>query len=156
MFWTMLGVSLAILGHGPKQVEATRYASHGWVLQIDRERFTGKVSCIARRPRMRLQKALVVFDLGGGADTSDAYYRLDLGPAHSIREVRREVQLAGFFMNRGPVENPSGGKVALPLSQLWGVQRVDIRATLRDQPRTFDLKDLQGLVADARRLGCPG
>jgi hypothetical protein len=153
--FSAIAALVGLLGFGaPGQTEERRFDVQGWRVTVSQDRFTGGVACRATRSDMSLSPSVIVFKLGRHVDTSNAVYRLDLGTAYSVvdqpvdLEVRHEIEVDA------PLENPSAGVVALPLSQLAGVRRVDIRANLKSAPRAFDVSGVPAVLQFERTEAC--
>jgi len=148
-------LALSILGQGNGAQIATRSLKVGaWTAKIRRDTFTGDVSCWLNGRGVSFHRDTLVFHLGDGVDTSEAYFRIDGGPARSTREPRLENETHGFFLNQGPIGNPSGGEVALPLSVTQGAKQVYIRASAKHAPRAFDLSQFSDALTAAKGAGC--
>ena len=139
----------------PKQVDTWAVRKADWTVNIRRDNFTKTVSCSLKSRTVDFHNGFVVFRLGASVDTDNAFFRIDGGPARSIDEAVRQDQQLGYFSGRGPIDNPSGGEVALPRSYLDGARQVIIRATPRSKPRLFDLTRLPDALAAAKAGGCP-
>lgn len=147
--------ALSILGSRDDAQVATRTLRLGdWTARVRTDRFTGEITCALDGPRMSFHRDTLVLRLGRGADTSQAFFRIDDGSVRSVREPKLENETHGFFLDSGPVENPSGGKVALPLSALNGAKIVYARASVRHPPRAFDVSRLAEALAAAKSAGC--
>jgi hypothetical protein len=146
---------LSILGQGEGGQVATRTLRVGeWKAEINTDRFTGEISCALTGRRMSFHRDTLVFRLGRDVDSSQAFFRIDNGPVRSVSEPRLQNETHGFFVDSGPIDNPSGGKVALPLSAVQGAKQVDIRASTRHPPRVFDVSGLADALAAAKAAGC--
>jgi len=148
-------LALSILGSGDRTQIVTRSVKVGdWTAKVRSDQFTGEVSCSLVGRRISLHRDTLVFHLGRDIDTSQAFFRIDGGPARSVREPRLENETHGFFLDSGPISNPSGGEVALPLSIVLGAKKVYVRASARYQPRAFDLSGFAQALAAAKAAGC--
>jgi len=148
-------LALSILGHRDDGQIATRSIQVAeWTAKIRTDRFTGEVNCSLSARRISFHRDTLVFHLGRDVDTSQAVFRVDGAAAQNVREPRLENETHGFFLNQGPVENPSGGEVALPASIVRGAKRVDIRDTSKHPPRAFDLSRFPEALAAAKAAGC--
>ena len=139
----------------PKQVDAWSVHKADWTVNIRRDNFTKTTTCSLKSQAVEFHNAVVVFRLGPSVNTDDAFFRIDGGPARGVGETVRQDQQLGYFSGRGPIDNPSGGEVALPRSYLEGAKQVTIRATPRSKPRLFDLSQLPEALAAAKAGGCP-
>jgi len=142
-------------GGQPRQVDAWSVRRADWTVNIRRDNFTKITTCSLKARAVEFHNAVVIFRLGEGVDTDNAWFRIDNGPVRNVGEMARQDQKLGYFSDRGPIANPSGGEVALPRSNLDGARLVTIRATPRSQPRLFDLSQLPNALAAAKAGGCP-
>jgi hypothetical protein len=150
-----VALALSMLGpHGDPQVAARTVKLGDWTAVIRSDQFTGEISCSLAGPAMRFHRDTLVFKLGRGVDSSQAFFRIDGGPARNVREPRVENETHGFFLDSGPLDNPSGGKVALPLSLVQGAKQVIIRASQRHAPRAFDVSQFADALSAAKAAGC--
>ena len=148
-------LALSILGSGDHAQIVTRSVRVGeWTAKVRSEQFTGETSCSLAGRGVSLHRDTLVFHLGRDIDTSQAFFRIDGGPVRSVREPRLENETHGFFLDSGPIANPSGGEVALPLSIIQGAKQVFVRASPRYQPRAFDLGRFAEALAAAKAAGC--
>ena len=148
-------LALAMLGsEGDNQIATRTVHAGAWTARVRTDRFTGEIACSLRGPGMSFHRDTVVFELGRHVDTSQAFFRLDAGPARSVREPRLQNETHGFFLDSGPVDNPSGGRVALPYSLVQSAKSVLVRANPRRDPRAFDVSGLADALAAAKAAGC--
>jgi len=148
-------LALSILGPGDHAQIVTRtVVVDDWTAKVRSDQFTGEVSCSLVGRRISFHRDTLVLHLGRDVDTSQSFFRIDEGPVRSVREPRLENETHGFFLNSGPIGNPSGGEVALPLSILQGAKKVFVRASPRYQPRAFDLGRFGEALAAAKAAGC--
>jgi hypothetical protein len=148
-------LALAMLGsRGDDQVAVRSVRTGAWVAKVRTDRFTGEVSCSLRGPDMSFHRDTVVFELGRHVDSAQAFFRIDGGAARSVREPRLQNETHGFFLDSGPVDNPSGGRVALPYSLVQGAKAVLVRANPRREPHAFDVSGLADALAAAKAAGC--
>jgi hypothetical protein len=126
----------------PGQIAERRFDVQGWRITVSQDRFTGAVACRAVHRGMSLSANTLVFRFGRNVDTSKAVYRLDLGPAYSVVDQPADEDVRHMVEVEAPLGNPSAGFVALPVSQLAGVRRVDIRANVKSAPQSFDVSGL--------------
>ena len=145
-------LAFALFGQ-PHQVEAKRVAVKPLTLIVSRDRFTGKVSCVAKGRGLIVQDGVAVFDLGARVDTARAAYKLDRGQAQTtLAPLPRGLDQA--LIDRTPLENPSNGLVALPVSALTGAGRVDIRANPNTAPVGFDTAVFKRVLDAEAAQGC--
>jgi hypothetical protein len=127
----------------------------GWTVKATTDRFTKGVTCSMTKGRVEFRKDVLIFHLGGLADTSDAYFRVDTGPVRSVREATFDDQRRGYYRNGGSLANPSAGEVALPSFYVTGAKWVYIRETPRNDLSWFDVSRFADGLVLARTLNCP-
>ena len=148
-------LALSLLGsHDEPQVATRALAVGDWTAKVRTDRFTGEVTCSLTGQGMSFHRDTVVFHLGRSIDSSQAFFRVDAGAARSVREPRVENETHGFFLDSGPIDNPSGGRVALPLSMVKDAKQVLIRASTKHSPRAFDVSHLGEALTAAKAAGC--
>jgi hypothetical protein len=138
------------------QTTTRHYHLDGWTVRVIWDRFTGAASCTVRKGRVELIDDVLLFHSTSRVDTSDAVFRIDGGPARSVREATYADQRRGYYRNGGPLENPSAGLVALPSYYAANASWVYIRADVRRAPDGFDVRGLPQALALARSQKCPG
>ena len=143
-----------LLGGG--QTISHRRVVGAWTVNVIWDRFTGDTRCTVRSGDIELQKDVLIFHAASWVDTSDAVFRIDGGPARSVREATYEDQRRGYYREGGPLENPSAGEVALPTYYVTGAKWVYIRANPRRAPDAFDVRGFSEALALARAQKCPG
>jgi hypothetical protein len=138
------------------QTHTVRHHVAGWTVKVTADRFTKGVSCAVSKGKVAFRNDVLIFHLHDYADTSDAMFRVDGGPVRSVHEATYEDQRRGYYRSGGPLENPSGGEVALPSFYVTGAKWVYIRETPRDYLSWFDVSHFADALALARSLNCPG
>jgi hypothetical protein len=155
-----LVLALDLFGHypifGPPQTASVQRHTGGWDIELTRDLFTGDVACAIRKGPVQFQNDVLIFHLGPYEDTYAADFRIDGGPARSVREATYEDQRRGFFRNGGPLANPSDGEVALPSYYAANATRVWVRASPGHAPAAFDVSHFPEALTLARSMGCPG
>ena len=147
---------LALSLFAPAQTATIHRYVGGWTVKLMRDRFTGAVSCSMNKGRVEFRRDVLVFHGDSRADTDDAVFRIDGGPARSVREATYDDQRHGYFRDAGPLENPSAGQVALPSFYVTGASWVYIRANPRRSPERFDVRRFPDALTLARAMKCPG
>jgi len=149
-------LTLALLGHrDPAATVTHRHTTGRWTLMVHADRFNGQTSCSLRSRGIAIHHDTAIFDLGRGVETDAAQFRIDGGRSHSVQDVTLENAHHGVFPDRGWVDNPSRGEVAVPVSDVVGARRVLIRATPRAPIMSFDVSRLGEALRSADGLGCP-
>ena len=151
-------LALGLLSHPllePGQIVVKVHRVSGWTVQVSRDRFTARTGCTLRKGQVELQKDVLIFHSPSLVDTADAMFRVDGGPARSVHEATYDDERRGYFRNGGPLENPTGGEVALPAFYVTDAKWVYVRANPERAPDAFDIRGLSDAVALARKEQCP-
>ena len=134
-------------------VKRTRVA--GWVVERRTDRFTGWSQCSARNGGVQLAGGAVVFDFGRSVNTGQAAYRIDDGEAR----MAQQSAFARSYWTRheadAPLDNPSGGRLALPARNLVQARTIAIRVNTERRPQIFKLDYLGAVLSAESALGCP-
>src|SRR5665213_1827468 len=141
--------------HGPPQVTHRLYRLADWRIGVDRDTFTGAVTCSLRAKRIYFKSDTLIFRLDRGAETTHAVFRIDAGPARPVAEAFRDDAARGVFPQRGWIDDPAGGDVALPAAYFGGAGRVWIRASPAAQPQFYNITRFKDALAGAKAAGCP-
>lgn len=148
-----LGIMLALT---VPMAQAKLYRSSPWVLKARRDSFTGITRCDVRSANHRVvyQPAVVGFSVGKRPNTSNAWYRVD-GNAAVRWQDRTATLIASDVIIEGPgLDNPTGGWVWVPLTEVLAAKTVVIRADDRGHIYQFSLAPLGPVLASAQRAGC--
>jgi hypothetical protein len=138
----------------PPQVTHRLYGLAGWQIDVNRDTFTDAVSCSLTASHVRFKNDTLIFHLGPGVEATHAVFRLDGGVPRPVSEVFRKDEAHGFFPQRGFIDDPAGGDVALPADEFKGVKRLWIRAAPADQPKYFNVSRFNDALAGAKAAGC--
>jgi hypothetical protein len=130
------------------------YRLDGWHIAVNHDTFTGAVSCSLTAKHMRFKSDTLIFHLGPGVEATHAVFRIDGGTPRPVSTAFREDEAHGFFPQRGFIDDPAGGDVALPADQFKGVKRLWIRASPANQPRYFNVSRFNDALAGAKAAGC--
>ena len=147
---------LAFSLFGGGQMKTAHRHVGGWVVDATTDRFTKTVTCTIGKGWVSFANDVLIFHLGRRADTDDADFRIDGGPARSVREATYEDQRRGYYRSGGSLENPSAGEVALPSFYVAGAKRVYIRAAPGRTIESFDVRRFADALTLARQMNCPG
>jgi len=154
----MIGLLLAGMLQLPflpkPQVEHKLYALNHWQIATARDRFTGEFRCSFRRDRVSVADGVATFRFPESADTGDAVYRLDSGPPISVHGELATLDARNRDLDKAPLDNPSEGRVVLPMAKLKGVNLVEIRLNVRHAPTKFRLNGLAEAISRSTVLGC--
>ena len=125
-----------------------------WTLEIQRDAFTGVLSCSLRAHRMVFMHASVAFQFSPNLNTFDADYRRDSAAAMPWRTNLMALAGHGVRFQTDDLRNPSGGLVAIPYNAIMGAQAVWIRPSPRSTPVRFKVDRLPIALEVAKRDGC--
>lgn len=125
-----------------------------WILDLTKDPFLGTVRCRLRAKGVTVEHAAVIVQAPRSVNTFDAYYRLDSSPAVSWRVNGMELASHGVTINDETLDNPSGGRVAIPLRLAAAAATISIRASERSRSYSFFQPKLDGALLQARGLGC--
>ena len=154
MFKTM--VMFSVFGLLPaSQVQTTQVRAGQWRVERMQDRFTGTVTCRAHLGPMHIEGPAMIIRFGQGVQAGAAEYRIDSGPAISAEADAFNVQYHGRIVGVAPIDNPSAGRVAIPISELKLAHAVWIRLAPQASPRRFDVSGLDQAMAAEATLGCP-
>ena len=147
------GVHLpGIGGHG--DVQTRHYGLQGWRIDVRRDAFDGRTRCVIHRDEVSSEHGAVAFHFHHWVDTANAEFRVDGLPAQSVGSVAVEVAGLGEPLRTANINNPSGGKVALPLRLVESAKVVSIRPNAHGKHRDFNLAGFGAAIAAARGQGC--
>jgi hypothetical protein len=138
----------------PPQVTERLYRLAGWRIAVAHDKFTGQVSCSLSARHVRFKSDTLIFHIGPGVEATHAVFRIDGGTPRAVSTVFRADEAHGFFPQRGFIDDPAGGDVALPADAFKGVKRLWIRASPADQPRYFNVSRFNDALARAKAAGC--
>jgi hypothetical protein len=147
---------LALTLFGSGQTSTVHRHLAGWTVNVTTDRFTKAQTCSIAKGKVEFRQDVLIFHLSRLDDTANAYFRVDDGPARSVREATYDDQRRGYYRSGGPLENPSAGEVALPSFYVAGAKWVYIRATPRNDLSWFDVSRFADALALARTMNCPG
>ncbi len=153
--------ALAISFHpfGGGQTSTERYRIPAWEIRATHDSFTGASRCqLYQGNRLRqdvsYEHGAVAFQFPRRLDTLQASLKLDGGPAKPWSAFYPELVNTGAQLEGKSLDNPTGGKVMLPLAALKGIHVVTIRPTSKGQPRRFSVDGLGDAIGSAHTLGC--
>ena len=146
--------ALAIFGSYATTLHKSTVKSAGWTISVRRDSFVGATTCEARRGAVQLKNATALFAFGPDVDTSEAVYRIDAGPAHSVNDVAFRLRTMGAPQTLEPIGNPSRGLVVLLAADLMAAQNVWIRPSPKVAPRRFSVSGLSAVAEREAALAC--
>jgi hypothetical protein len=136
------------------------YELDGWRMVIRKDGFTGEVRCrlytpkTLRRGRITYAQNTFGFQLDKDINTTEAWYRIDGGPARRWKEHFPVLKASRVQTEWGTFENPSGGVVLIPESELLTAREVTIKGSKKSSPKRFQIKGFQAAKAAALYNGC--
>ncbi len=139
---------------GPPAATHRLYGVDGWRIGVRHDTFTGAVTCSLEARSIYYKSDTLIFRTRRGADTNHAMFRIDEGPARPVAEAFHEDEAHGIFPQRGFIDDPAGGDVALPASYVAGKRRLWIRVSPKMYPRYYDISRFAEALAGARAAGC--
>ena len=130
-----------------------------WRMSVRTDRFTGAVSCrlfkgSAFEPGVAYAHASLAFRFSPRLSTLDAVYRVDQGPARLWTSIYPSLVQLRAMPPAASLENPTGGLVVLPMTELTAARTVTIRPSPDSQPKIFQVARIADALAQARALGC--
>src|SRR5580658_5804799 len=102
---------LALTLFGSGQTSTVHRHLAGWTVNVTTDRFTKAQTCSIAKGKVEFRPDVLIFHLSRLDDTANAYFRVDDGPARSVREATYDDQRRGYYRSGGPLENPSAGEV---------------------------------------------
>jgi len=96
----------------------------------------------------------VIFRVGNGIETTNAYFRVNDGPAKPVSIAFADDEKRGIFPERGTIDDPFGGETALPLSYFSNANVVWIRTTPHHRPQRYVMKGLSRALVAETTVGC--
>lgn len=127
-----------------------------WTLAWERDRFTSDVTCRidARDDRISFGGSALGFHFGRGADVLRAAFRVDEGPVLRWRDELPELARLRVAISGRDMTSPTDGIVWIPADRLRDAAFVTIQPHPRAKPRTFRLRGLDAMLAQATERGC--
>jgi hypothetical protein len=151
----VLGAS-PVLGFSPASAKFERYNSDGWRLRVRHDRFTGQTRCAlaSSNHHLRYQPGAVGFLVGKRRDTLAAWYRIDGGVPVRWQNRMASLIAADVAIDGPGLDNPTGGWVWIPLSEVEHAGTVAIRASDHGRLHHYAIAGFVPMLDAARRLGC--
>lgn len=136
------------------------YQLDGWVMTIQTDGFTGQPRCHLYSPKTLFQGRITyeggalgfVFD--EDRNTQNAWYRVDQAHAKRWQDVYPQLVRLRVPLEGGSLDNPTGGVVLLPETEVASAQEVSIRLSETESPKRFRLKGFEAAKAAALANGC--
>lgn len=126
----------------------------GWVLSVGRHAFADTASCSLRNHAVSYRRGAVEFRFRSGTRTTRAVYRIDDGPPTRAVDDRATLAERGVTLTMDDLNNPSGGRVWIPLEHLRTAGKVRIDPDNTDRPVSFSVDGVQAAIDASRGWGC--
>lgn len=139
----------------PQGVSREHFHQGDWRLDISRDRFSGAIAC-----RLRAHGGRQIFRAGavgfavGAPDMSRAAYRIDGGDPVAARGDVQQLIAQHVPMERGGMDDPSGGYVWIPFDKLDKARWVAIEPRPGARPKVERLTGMTALHDLALTHGC--
>lgn len=145
--------------HHDPRITTSRYEIPAWRISVSKDRFTSARHCrlyqgSPTHPAVRYYHGVVAFQFARKLDTTTATFKLDDGTPRSWTEVYPALVQGGVNLEGRSLDNPTGGSVLIPLSDLRTTSTVTIRPVPRARPKRFTIAGLGDALASAHGLGC--
>lgn len=144
----------------PYAVKRHLYGQDGWQMTIQKDGFTGQVTCqlfklrTLSQGRITYAQQTLGFEMGKGVDVLKAWYKIDDQPTRPWQSLFHRLAANHIEIDAGPLENPTAGVVYIPVDDLAGARTVTIRARQSSRARAFKLSGFERALATARANGC--
>lgn len=148
-------VALALPFLGPPPVtHSEKIADGAWTLILSRNRFTGATTCMLKGRRMEVRGPALVLQFPKSVDTSDAWIRIGAEDAWPWRRLIPDLHQMGVRLREDDLENPSQGRVAIPIRLLVDATTLVVAPSERSQTRRFTVSGLSDALERANGRGC--
>jgi hypothetical protein len=159
MIETLLVLAAGLWPFGSSQTATQHYQVPAWNIRVTRDKFTQARTCLVfqgkrNKPLVSYDHGAVAFHFGSRLNTTKASFRIDDGPVRSWDEVYPALVATGARLEGRSLDNPTGGKVMIPLSLLREAHVVTIRPTMTKRARSFGIDGLGDVLGSSRALGC--
>ena len=133
-----------------------RFQANGWLLQIHLDRFTARSRCVlaSANHRLRYQPGAIGFLLGKRRDTLGAWYKVDGGVPVRWQNRTAALVASGVAIDGPGLDNPTGGWVWIPVSEVDQATSVAIRGDDKGRVHRFRVSGFEAMLDASRRLGC--
>jgi hypothetical protein len=151
-------VLLAPVKH-ESQTVTERYQTPAWHIDATRDKFTHGLKCRLYQggrglPVVAYARGALAFQFSRGLNTTNADFQIDNGPVLPWTSVYPQLVGTGAPLTGKSLDNPTQGKVLLPVERLTGGHLVTIRAVPDHKPRRFSIDGFSDALASARSQGC--
>lgn len=145
--------------HHERQTVTREYLTPAWHVDVTRDKFTGQVRCRLYQgkrgsPLVTYFRSTLAFQFARKYNTTQASFRVDNGPVRPWTSVYPQLVGLGVPLPGRSLDNPTQGKVLIPLASLSPGHVVTVRATPNTRPLLFGIDGLGDALASARGQGC--
>ena len=140
----------------PARIGVERARLGDWQLEIARNAFSGAVACRLRAADHKAvyRAGAVGFRFDPHWNVGQAVYRLDGGAPRAARDDLPDLVARGVPLDRGGMDNASGGVVWVAYARLAGANSIAIAARPDRGPVLFHFRGLVALHNIAVARGC--
>ncbi len=138
----------------PAQLQVKQYRVGRWSIERTLDRLTAGVRCSVKFDRMRLEGKDLVVDFGRKIDTTDSVYRIDDGLVKLTQNSEATRRLWQAQEGEARLTNPSGGLIAVPLTEIASASRLILRIDTAHQPIKLDVSGLPRVMEKMTVIGC--
>lgn len=159
MLMALITTASGLLSFAGSQTVAQHFQVPAWNIRVLRDKFTGDHQCMIfqgkrRTPMVSYAHGVVSFQFSKQLNTVKASFKIDGGAVEPWDAVYPALAQTGAQLEGRSLDNPTGGKVMMPLSVLHGAHVVIIRPTPTKHPVRFSIDGLGDVLASAHNLGC--
>lgn len=145
--------------HGKPQQVTSHYLIPAWHVDATKDRFTGEMRCRIyqgkrKKPDVAYAQGVLTFQFGRHLDTTNASFQIDGGDVQPWISIYPQIIATGGRVRGKSLDNPTEGKVMLPVSILSGAHLVTIRPTLRKAPRSFSVGGFDDALSSGVAQNC--
>lgn len=139
----------------PQGVAREHYHKGDWQLEVARDRFSGSVACrLHAHGGQQVYRAGAVGFAVGARDAAGAAYRIDGGEPFAARGDLLQLIALHVPLERGGMDDPSGGFVWIPFDKLAKAKWVAIEPRPGARAKAVQLAGMEALHDLALTRGC--
>lgn len=148
--------ALLTLGIAPATAEVERFRGDGWSLRVQHDRLTGQTRCVlaSTNRHLRYQPGAIGFLAGRRQNTLAAWYQVDDSAPVRWQDRTASLIAADVAIDGPGLDNPTGGWVWIPVSEIERARTVVIRAGDHGRIHHFAIAGFAPMLDAARRVGC--
>ena len=145
--------------HRERQTVTREYLTPAWHVDVTRDRFTGQLRCRLYQGRHKLPMVIyyrssLAFQFAPRLNTTSASFRVDNGAVRPWSAVYPQLVGVGAPLSGRSMDNPTQGRVLIPLTVLSGGHVVTVRPTPNRRPQLFGIDGFGDAMGSARGQGC--